>query len=73
MLCRILMSDFVHEEMWAPNSPDVNPLDYAFLGIMKTECTQLTRQISLLNEFENCEQIYLKKSSTPQLTGGVSV
>ena len=28
MLCRILMSDFIAEEFWPPNSADLNPLDY---------------------------------------------
>jgi hypothetical protein len=28
MLCRVLMSDFIAEEFWPPNSADLNPLDY---------------------------------------------
>ena len=28
MLCRVLMSDFIAEGFWPPNSADLNPLDY---------------------------------------------
>ena len=35
MLCRALMSDFIQEEFWPPNSPELNPLDYGIWDIMK--------------------------------------
>jgi len=35
MLCRVLMSDFLPEEFWPPNSPELNPLDYSIWGFMK--------------------------------------
>ncbi len=29
------MRDFVQEEFWPPNSPELNPLDYGILDMMK--------------------------------------
>lgn len=35
ILCRVLMSDFLQEEFWPPNSPELNPLDYGIWDMMK--------------------------------------
>ena len=35
MLCRAKMSDFIQEEFWPPNSPELNPLDYGIWDMMK--------------------------------------
>ena len=35
ILCRVLMSDFIPEEFWPPNSPELNPLDYCIWDFLK--------------------------------------
>ena len=33
--CRENLPDFIPTSMWPPSSPDLNPLDYCILGILK--------------------------------------
>jgi hypothetical protein len=42
--------DFIEPEMWPPNSPDINPVDYAIWGALQ-------QRVYLRREFTNVEEL----------------
>jgi len=36
--------DFIGPDLWLPNSPDLNPVDYKIWGVMQQRVYRITRQ-----------------------------
>jgi hypothetical protein len=49
--------DFIDKVSWPPNSPDLNPLDYAVWGAMLETYNKLTTKPKTLSELKNTLQI----------------
>ena len=49
--------DFIDKDSWPPNSPDMNPLDYAVWGAMLETYNKLTTKPKNIPELKNTLQI----------------
>ena len=49
--------DFIDKDSWPPNSPDMNPLDYAVWGAMLETYKKLTTKPKNIPELKNTLQI----------------
>jgi hypothetical protein len=50
ILCRVLMSDFIQEQFWPPNSSELNPLDYGIWDMMDRVYATAPKTIAQLEQ-----------------------
>ena len=65
--------EFISPDLWPPNSPDLNPVDYRIWGLMQERVYKTpVGDVSQLKQrlISTSGQVCLRTSSTTQLTSG---
>ena len=61
-------SSFMDKDLWPPNSPDLNPLDYGIWGLMETRACATPHssvadlKVSVQREWDNLSSEYIAKT-----------